>query len=68
MTTAIIRNEARTTHHNLMVKGLRKIQVGLSSLVGITTTRPVEAYGCEKSTNFDLVGTIAKSPTAASYT
>lgn len=68
MTTAIIRNEARTTHHNPTVKGLTKIQVGLSSLVGITTTRPVEAYGCEKSTNLDLVGTIAISPTAASYT
>lgn len=65
---AIQKNEAITTHHNPMVKGLRKIQVALSSLAGITTTRPVDAYGCEKSTNLDLVGTIAISPTAASYT
>jgi hypothetical protein len=68
MTTAITRNETRTTHHNRLVKGLRKIQVALSSLAGITTTRPVEAYGCEKSTNLDRLGTIAISPTAASYT
>ncbi|KAG6661248.1 hypothetical protein CIPAW_03G160700 [Carya illinoinensis] len=69
ITTAIITKEAAVTHHISTVNGLRNTQaLDFELRTGATMTRPVVAYGCEKSTIFVLFVTIAMSPTAASNT